>query len=227
MVSYAIPTPRLDPGNAGPGEAMTTTIRVRSVAYRLADGVRLSGDTTLTALVGSELREYGFVTGTLEIPAGAGEWLVAVRLSPMWGAPGSGSTYRSADLHIGEGPGLAVSDLLAEHSSLPLVATPLGRLGLNFLGEWPQGTVALLHYQVLGLAAREPYQVTTEVIPAERWPTAAITRVDSLVSAGTVQSRVTVVRLDGLSPGRHWFAVTVTAGEETVERHRELVVVKR
>ena len=134
---------------------------------------------------------------------------------------------RRGGLEIGEGPGLAMSDLLAGHVTLPEAANPLGSLGLNFLEEWPQGVSALLRYQVLGVAAGQDYVVTTEVIPTPDWPKAAITMVDTVTSGGPVESRLTVVRLEGLAPGPHWFAVTVTAGEEQVTRYREFLVVKR
>ncbi len=226
MLSYAFFIPRIHhPDPLLPSGVRT--IRIRFEGYRLEDGARLSVDTTRTFFIAPALYEYGFLSGTMTVPAGAGTWLVAVRASPGDGPAASGTYLVRRGLEIGASTKLGMSDILAGHPSLAALTTPLGRFRLNLLSEWPDGTTMSLRVRLNGLTQGEAVTLTSEVIPVDQWPDPVLTRQVALHATGPSYDHSSTLDITPLPPGAYWLVMTAARGEEEVRRFLEFRITPR
>lgn len=160
-------------------------------------------DSVRTVVARDTLRKGSYLTGTMELPLGAGRWTVRVLVAQP-GRP-VGSAFELPTPARFAASGLFLSDIVPGRAGSGLAwAGPNGAVPLNPLGVFPSGGSAELYSEAGGQRPGATYHTTIEL--RRRGDTDARHRVHvefTYVAAAPWQPMRRTIGLDGVEAGRY------------------------
>lgn len=200
-------------------------LHVRIVAYNRATGESVALDTTRVMTNQGPLGPNRSLTGWFEMPLGGGTWQVALRANE--GVDSAGAYMLHRDLVVDAAPGLSLSDIVTGRDGAgSWTATDGMPFPLNVLDAWTAGGTARLFYEVRGLEAGEEYQTLVELTPVGDTRRTIVRFVTVDRATGPVDHVRKSLGLEQLRPGRYRLTVTVSHGNGSAARSRDLVIGK-
>lgn len=203
LVTFALPVARLHPLEASlPEGRVAFRVAFRVVALG-PSGSLLQLDTVRTFAVAGDTRT-GFISGTLELGAPAGEYHLSAVASQADGN-GTAVDMPAAFVPDASGAGPTVSSLVAGKENGLAWASRNGNIELNPLNTFPNQGSTSLFYQIGGFDAARPLSVRVELSGSSGHPTA----LQFQEVAGPFRLVRKSLELEKLKPGKYHLTLSV------------------
>lgn len=225
VLAFAIPGSDLEyttPPEAG-GNAVYA-LNLQTTLIRSLDGKWISRDTTRLFATPQPITGDGFLTGVVEFPLVPGDYTGSVVIGQY---TGQGAVVQLRRFTVPENSTrLSISDLVVGRGGGVVWNSGTTRVALNPLGTFEKGADASLYFQLHGLKAGTPYQVSMQLFKGVESDKEALT----LEFSETPQAdRIEVSRtldLSTLSTGAYRLVITISGNGEKVSAQGALSVRK-